>query len=159
MNQIKIEKITKDMLEEFWYLHYNYLIDDEIILDEEDKEYFKSDEYRNILESHMDFNKNKHYFIYFIKDYKRIGAASYSIYGDENMKCFILDYWIFKEYRNQNLGHLCFLKLEEEVKKLKASCYEINATKENSIRFWKSLGFIENGFDEYDIPLFIKKIN
>lgn len=27
----------------------------------------------------------------------------------------------------------------------------------NSIRFWKSIGFTPNGKDEYDIPLFIKK--
>ena len=34
---------------------------------------------------------------------------------------------------------------------------QINSTKENSIRFWKSIGFTPNGKDEYDIPLFIKK--
>ena len=33
----------------------------------------------------------------------------------------------------------------------------INSTKENSIRFWKFIGFTPNGKDEYDIPLFIKK--
>ncbi len=30
---------------------------------------------------------------------------------------------------------------------------QINSTKENSIRFWKSIGFTPNGKDEYDIPL------
>ena len=35
--------------------------------------------------------------------------------------------------------------------------HEINSTKEDSIRFWKSIGFTPNGKDEYDIPLFIKK--
>lgn len=34
---------------------------------------------------------------------------------------------------------------------------QINSTKENSIRFWKSIGFTPNVKDEYDIPLFIKK--
>ncbi len=34
---------------------------------------------------------------------------------------------------------------------------QINSTKEDSIRFWKSIGFTPNGKDEYDIPLFIKK--
>ena len=34
---------------------------------------------------------------------------------------------------------------------------QINSTKENSIRFWKSIGFIPNGKDEYDMSLFIKK--
>ena len=35
--------------------------------------------------------------------------------------------------------------------------YEINSTKENSIRFWKSIGFIPNGKDEYDMSLFYKE--
>jgi len=34
---------------------------------------------------------------------------------------------------------------------------QINSTKEDSIRFWKSIGFSPNGKDEYDISLFIKK--
>ncbi len=38
-----------------------------------------------------------------------------------------------------------------------ATYYEINSTKEDSIRFWKSLGFLENGIDEYGEKLFIKK--
>jgi hypothetical protein len=29
--------------------------------------------------------------------------------------------------------------------------------KEDSIRFWKSIGFVENGKDEYDMLLFIKR--
>ena len=32
-----------------------------------------------------------------------------------------------------------------------------NSTKEDSIRFWKSIGFTPNGKDEYDIPLFYKE--
>lgn len=34
---------------------------------------------------------------------------------------------------------------------------QINSTKEDLIRFWKSIGFTPNGKDEYDISLFIKK--
>lgn len=34
---------------------------------------------------------------------------------------------------------------------------QINSTKENSIRFWKSIGFTPNGKNEYDIPLFYKE--
>ena len=47
--------------------------------------------------------------------------------------------------------------LEQYTKADGAVHYEINSTKENSIRFWKSIGFTPNGKDEYDIPLFIKK--
>ena len=47
--------------------------------------------------------------------------------------------------------------MEQYTKADGAVYYEINSTKENSIRFWKSIGFIPNGKDEYDMSLFIKK--
>lgn len=34
---------------------------------------------------------------------------------------------------------------------------KMNSTKENSIRFWKSMGFVENGKDEYDMLLLVKR--
>ena len=154
---IELEEINIKEIEEFWKLHIAYLVDDGIIRDPEDIEYFKSDEYRNVIKAHMVRDKDKHHLIYFMEDGKRIGAASYCIYKSEDCKCFILDYWIFEEYRNNNLGHLCFEKLEEVTKRDGATYYEINSLKEDSIRFWKSLGFVENGIDEYGEKLFIKK--
>ena len=38
-----------------------------------------------------------------------------------------------------------------------ARYYELNSEKAASVRFWKSLGFVENGVDEYGMPLFIRK--
>ena len=35
--------------------------------------------------------------------------------------------------------------------------YELNSEKENSIRFWKAMGFVENGKDEEDMLLLIKR--
>ncbi len=101
---------------------------------------------------------NRHHMIYFVKDDKRIGAAQYNTYQSENGKCFILDYWIFKEYRNQGLGHQCFEVLENYTMSDGASYYEINSEKVDSIRSWKFLGFVDNGKDEYGVLLFIKKI-
>ena len=153
---IDIEEIKLEDINTYWDLHINYLIDDEIISDEEDIEYFSGSEYRDAIIFCMMRDKDKHHLIYFLNDGKRIGCASYCLYEDEDYNCFILDFWIFKEYRNKNLGHLCFKKLEDRVK---AKSYEINSSKENSIRFWSSLGFIENGLDEYGEKLFIKNSN
>ena len=86
---------------------------------------------------------DKHHLIFFINCGKRIGVASYCIYKSEDGKCFILDFWIFKEYRNNNFGHLCLKKLEEYTKQDGARYHEINANKEESIRLWKSLGVIK----------------
>ena len=36
--------------------------------------------------------------------------------------------------------------------------YALNYAKEDSHRFWASLGFSDNGIDEYGSPLMIKRI-
>ncbi len=153
---ISIQEISIGEIQDFWSRHITYLINDSIITDKEDIEYFTSNEYRGILEAHMVRDIDKQHMIYFIRNEKRIGAASYCTYQSEDGKCFILDYWIFPEYRGNGTGHLCFTALEQYTKNDGAKYYELNSSKENSIRFWKSIGFIENGKDEYDMPLLIK---
>ena len=47
--------------------------------------------------------------------------------------------------------------MEQHTKADGAKYYELNSTKEDSIRFWKSIGFVENGKDEYDMLLLVKR--
>ena len=154
---IRIEEIPVERIDEFWNIHIKYLIDDEIITDQEDIDYFKGEEYRGILKNHMVRDIDKQHMVYFVRGEQRIGAASYCTYQSEDGKCFILDYWIFPEYRGNGTGHKCFEALEQYTKMDGAKYYELNSTKENSIRFWKSLGFVENGKDEYDMLVLMKR--
>ena len=153
---IEIQEIPVEQINDFWNIHFKYLVEDKIIEDEEDKEYFSGPEYRDIIKSQMLREKDRHHMVYFVRDGENIGAAQYNIYLGEGGKCFVLDFWVFPEYRGNGTGHDCFYVLEEYTKKNGAKYFEINSTKEDSIRFWKSLGFFENGKDEYDMPLFIK---
>lgn len=153
---ISIEEIPISEIDEFWDLHIKYLIEDEIISDEEDIEYFRGDEYRGILEKHMSREADRHHMVYFRENNRRIGAASYCIYHQEDGKCFIMDFWVFPESRGTGTGHRCYKALEQYTIKDGARYFELNSTKENSIRFWKSLGYTDNGKDEFDMPLFIK---
>ena len=155
--RIEIEEIPVSGLEEFWTEHIRYLTEDGIITDPEDIEYFSGDEYRDIIREHMQRDTDRHHMVWFKKDGTRIGAASYCIYQSEDGKCFILDFWVFPKFRNNGNGRLCFETLEEVTKKDGAGYYQINSTKEDSVRFWKSLGFIEDGTDEWDMPLYTKK--
>ena len=154
---IIIEEIPVERINEFWEIHINYLIDDGIISDEEDIAYFTGKEYRGILEDHMIRSTDKQHMVYFCRDGERIGAASYCTYQSEDGKCFILDYWVFPQFRGNGTGHRCFEALEQYTKADGAQYYELNSTKENSIRFWKSMGFVENGKDEYDMLLLVKR--
>ena len=154
---IRIEEIPVERIDEFWNIHIKYLVDDEIITDQEDIDYFKGEEYRGILKNHMVRDIDKQHMVYFVQGEQRIGAASYCTYQSEDGKCFILDYWVFPEYRGNGTGHKCFEALEQYTKMDGAKYYELNSTKENSIRFWKSLGFVENGKDEYDMLVLVKR--
>ena len=154
---IIIEEIPVERINEFWEIHINYLVDDGMISDEEDIAYFTGKEYRGILEDHMIRSTDKQHMVYFCRDGERIGAASYCTYQSEDGKCFILDYWVFPQFRGNGTGHRCFEALEKYTKADGAQYYELNSTKENSIRFWKSMGFVENGKDEYDMLLLEKR--
>ncbi|MDE7440384.1 MAG: GNAT family N-acetyltransferase [Clostridia bacterium] len=153
---ISIDEIELDQINTFWDEHIRYLVEDEIICDD-DFEYFISDEYRGVIAQHIMRNFDKHHLIYFIEDGRKIGACSYCIYQSEEGKCFILDFWVFPEFRGNGMGHRCFKTLEDYTKAEGATYYELNSAKENSIRFWLSNGFVENGTDEYGEKLFIKK--
>ena len=154
---IRIKEIPVERIAEFWELHMRYLVDDGIIAEEEDKEYFSGREYRGILEEHMRRDTDRHHMVYFRRDGERIGAASYCIYQSEDGKCFVLDFWVFPEFRGNGTGHRCFEALEAYAGADGAKYYELNSEKEDSVRFWKSLGFAEHGRDEYDMPLLVKR--
>ena len=85
----------------------------------------------------------------------RIGAASYCIYQSEDGKCFILDYWVFPPFRGEGAGHHCFTALKEYTKAQGAAYYELNSEGKDAVRFWRAHGFLENGQDEWGMPLWI----
>ena len=73
---IIIEEIPVERINEFWEIHIKYLVEDGIISDAEDVEYFTGEEYRGILEDHMIRSTDKQHMVYFCRDGERIGAAS-----------------------------------------------------------------------------------
>lgn len=151
---ITIQEIPIEQIQDFWKIHMQYLIEDEIITDEEDIEYFSGNEYRDIIYSHMKREIDKHHMICFVRDNVKIGAAQYNTYQSEDGKCFLMDFWVFPEFRGNGTGHACFYALEEYTKKDGALYYELNSEKENAIRFWETLGFVECGVDEWGMKVF-----
>lgn len=157
MGLIKVEEIPVGGIDAFWEVHYRYLVDDGIIEDEEDKEYFAGSEYRDVIKDHMERAVDRHHMVWFIRGNERIGAAQYCIYQSEGGKCFVLDFWVFPEYRGNGTGHRCFEALEDYTKADGTIYYQINCEKEDAHRFWQSLGFRDSGVDEYDMPLMVRR--
>ena len=156
---IHIEEIQISDISDFWDAHIKYLMDDCMIQNQDEISYFSGQGYRKILEEPMMRSKDRHHMIYFCENGEKIGAASYCTYQSEDGKCFILDYWVFPEFRGKGKGHQCFEALEKHTKADGARYYALNSEKEDSIRFWETLGFVENGYDEYHMPLYIKRKN
>lgn len=155
---IQIEEIPVEKINDFWKMHYEYLIQDEIISEGEDIKYFQSDEYRTVIREHMLRDIDKHHLAYFVENNKRLGVVSYCTYQSEDGKCFILDYWVFPQFRGNGTGHRCFEALVNYTQKDGALYYEINCDgREDRMRFWKTNGFVENGKDEYGVELLIKR--
>ncbi len=154
---ITVEEIPPDQIGSFWDAHLRYLIEDEIITGQEDIDYFSGDPYRHILEAHMERVPDTQHMAWFVRNHIRIGAASWCTFHSEDGKCFILDFWVFPPYRGDQAGHQCFHALEEYTWKDGAAYYALNSQKEDSVRFWKSLGFAEAGTDEYGMPVFVKR--
>lgn len=154
---IEIREIGLDAIEDFWDKHIHYLVEDQIITDEEDKAYFQGEEYRGILRSHMLRDQDPHHMVYFVEGEKEVGAAQYCTYLSEDGKCFILDFWVYPEYRGGGMGHRCFGALEAYTRQQGATYYVINSEGERRVSFWKSLGFVEKGYDEWGVALWEKR--
>ncbi len=156
---IGIEEIQKKDIDAFWALHWEYLNRDVFDADdtEEDRAYFLSEAYRGTIAWFMDRIHDKIHLAYFVRDGVRIGCAQYVTYKSEDGKCFILDFWVFPEYRGNGTGHRCFEAFSQYAKEDGAVYFAINIAGERAHNFWKSLGFEDDGIDEHGAPL-MKKV-
>ena len=153
---LRIEDIPVEKSDEYWSIQFRYLVDDGMISTEDEKEYFQSSAYRNVLTGHMTRTPDTLHMVYIVRDDVRIGAAQYCTYKSEDGKCFILDFWVFPPYRGNGTGHQCFQALHDYTRNDGAAYYALNCAKEDSRRFWISIGFVDDGTDEYGSPRLIK---
>ncbi|NLL77560.1 MAG: GNAT family N-acetyltransferase [Clostridiales bacterium] len=157
LEEITIEEACRDA---YWKKHEEYLIRDIFpnssigsLLTQEDKEYFLSEKYRNTLISICNRETDPAHMIFFYKGEVQIGFCSYCVYTSEDGKCFILDFCIYPEYRTAGYGKACFDRLRKEVRG--AKYFELNLSNERNRRFWMSLGFRYNGYDENGSALYM----
>lgn|GEM_PF-342979 len=154
---IEIKELTTDEIADFWKEHIKYLIEDGLIKEQSEIEYYSGLNYHNTIESYMKEGINKLHMVWFIKDGVKIGATQYKINKSGDGECYILDFWVFPPYRGHNTGHECFKALEDYTKIDGAIYYKLDSEKENSIRFWKSLGFVECGYTPEGDILFVRR--
>lgn len=87
--------------------------------------------------------------VFFLLDGQEIGFALYCVFGSEDGKCFVLDFCINAELRGRGLGTACFAALRQRAEAEGAAYFELNTYCRRAKRFWESLGFGYNGYDDW----------
>mgnify|MGYP000977927443 CR=1 FL=1 len=158
-NQIIIrEAISEADTAAFWEQLHSYHKRD-IFPDPEDEnlKHFLSDtEYRVQIEHVHNRLQDRCYYLVFERNGQDIGFALPAIFTSEDGKCFILEFCIFPEFRGGGTGRECAAVLLEWAKEHGARYAELNyGGDERRLRFWKRIGFVENGVDEWGEPLML----
>ena len=158
-NQITIrEAVTEQDIAVFWQQLRIYFIRDIFPNPEdEDREYFLSDtEYRADMQKIHDRPQDRCHYLFFHRNGQDIGFAMPVIFNTEDGKCFIMEYCVYPEFRGSGTGKACAAVLIDGARENGALYAELNyGSNERRFRFWESLGFVENGVDEWGEPLMI----
>lgn len=157
-NQIIIrEAVTESDVALFWeQLHIYFKRDMFPDPKDEEREYFLGNKYRLQIQKVHDRTQDRCYYLFFRYKGQEIGLALPVIYTSEDGKCFVMEYCIYPEYRGKGMGKKCAKVLLNWAKENGAIYAELNyGGNDRRLSFWKSVGFIENGVDEWGEPLLI----
>ena len=157
-NQITIrEAITETDVAAFWeQLHIYHQRDIFPDPGNEDLEYFLGSEYQDHMMKIHSRPQDRCCFLFFHRDGQDIGFAMPVIFNSEDGKCFIMEFCVYPEFRGNGTGKECATVLLDWARENGALYAELNhGSNERRRRFWESVGFIENGADEWGEPLMI----
>ena len=157
-NQITIrEAITETDVAVFWeQLHTYHKRDIFPDPNNEDLEYFLGSEYYDHMMKIHSRPQDRCYFLFFHRDGQYIGFAMPVIFNTEDGKCFIMEYCVYPEFRGNGTGKECARILLDWAKEHGALYAELNyGGNQRRRHFWETVGFIENGADEWGEPLMI----
>ena len=157
-NQITIrEAIRSTDIATFWeQLHIYHKRDIFSDPDSKDLGYFHSSEYYDHMMKIHSRPQDRCFFLFFHRNGQDIGFAMPVIFTSEDGKCFIMEYCVYPEFRGNGTGKECARVLLNWAKENGALYAELNhGSNERRRHFWETVGFIENGTDEWGEPLMI----
>ena len=157
-NQITIrEAIRSTDVAVFWeQLHIYHKRDIFPNPKSEDLSYFLGSEYYDHMMNIHSRPQDRCHFLFFRRDGQDIGFAMPVIFTSEDGKCFIMEFCVYPEFRGNGTGKECAKVLLDWAKEHGALYAELNhGSNQRRRHFWESVGFIENGADEWGEPLMI----
>ena len=157
-NQITIrEALTEQDIAVFWEQLYAYFKRD-IFPDpnSEDLEYFLGPEYHDHMMKIHARTQDRCHFLFFQRGGQDIGFAMPVIFTSEDGKCFIMEFCVYPEFRGNGTGRECARALLDWAREHHALYAELNhGSSQRRRRFWQSVGFTDNGADEWGEPLML----
>lgn len=157
-NQITIrEAVTENDVATFWeQLHIYHKRDIFPDHGSEALKHFLSSGYHGHMMKIHDRPQDRCFFLFFHQDGQDIGFAMPVIFTSEDGKCFIMEFCVYPEFRGVGTGKNCAGALLDWAKEHGALYAELNyGGDKRRQHFWESVGFIENGADEWGEPLMI----
>ena len=157
-NQVTIREAVKENdVALFWeQLHIYYKRDIFSDPENEERDYFLSDEHRATIQKIHDRPQDQCYYLFFSRGEQDIGFAMPVIYTSEDGKCFIMEYCVYPKFRGSGIGRECAKVLLDWAKGNGALYVELNYGGDvRREHFWQSIGFIKNGANEWGEPLMI----
>lgn len=124
--------------------------------DSEDRKYFLGSEYHEHIKNIHSRSQDRCFFLFFQQNGQDIGFAMPVIFTSEDGKCFIMEFCVYPEFRGNGTGRKCVKVLLDWAKEHGALYAELNCGGDKRRQhFWASVGFIDNGADEWGEPLMI----
>ena len=151
--KLEIKEVkTAAGLQEFWALFKDYineLVENATHGEEFDKNYFFSEEYKNMIEKLNTRENNPLKLLFFKVQGKVIGFIMYCTYFDEDGKSLLAEFYICPDKRNSGYGKKAYRMAEDQIIREGASYIELTPTNHINERFWERAGFIRtNDLDE-----------
>jgi ribosomal protein S18 acetylase RimI-like enzyme len=154
-------------IEKFWEKRDEYFVKDIIPesesgdkLSKEDIDWFFSKEYRDHIMKLFKREIDPLYIVFINEDKDNIGFVTYVIYNSEDGKCFILDFCIYRQYRNKGVGKRTYDLLEKDFIDKGATYIDLNVSNTNNERFWAANGFLKTNIkDEHNNYIYRKKLS
>ncbi len=150
-NQTTIrEAVTEKEVALFWAQLYSYFKRD-VCPDPEDEDlaYLLSEKYRAGVQKIHDRPQDRNYYLLFSAEGQDIGFAMPVIFTSEDGKCFIMEFCVYPQFRGNGTGTQCAKVLLDWAEKHGAKYAELSYGGDaRRRRFWKRVGFVDNGADE-----------
>ena len=158
MSDITLREATSpEDVERYWDEMALYFERDmQITPEDEDFDYFLGGQQRLDVEVIRERDKDRCSYIFFCRDGADIGFALPVIYTSEDGKCLVAEFCVLPEYRGGGTGTACAKALLHWAADNGAAYVELNNSGDaRRERFWRRLGFVPNGTDEWGNPLMI----